>query len=234
MSATAITPSDSTRKAVEALRSGNINDFKDLLKQVARPHEQVTAAHTPPAELTLTEEQRRALERVDEVFGSVVPDTVRALEQAEVGRLLDERITLDIVKKMAASRIDDIRDTILNHSDVVAEEAGEEAPVASNGHFARQARVSSGQGDKEFSVEVRSGSVSMNPDTLKAMADDPEVDFTHEDYLACTTQTRVFDEHKAMLHLKAKAAERPGLVEALQNSTTEGAPSVAVYVRKRK
>lgn len=226
MTTTAMTPSSNVQRAVEALRNGSGN-IKDLLRDVAQPEDYEPEQVAPPS-LSMTDEQRAALDRVAEVFGSVVPDEVRELTPAEIGLLLDERITLDTVKKMAAARIDVIRDTVLNHSDMVGE--GEDAPIAKNGHKARTARVSSGSGDKEFSVETRSGSVSIDVKALKALSEDPEVDFSHEDYLACTTQTRVFDEHKAMLLLK----ERPEAVEAISRATNEASPSVAVYVRKRK
>lgn len=226
MTTTAITPSSNVQRAVEALRNGS-DDIKSILRDVAQPEDYEPSPTAPPS-LTLTDEQREALDRVAEVFGSVVPDEVRELTPAEIGLLLTERITLDTVKKMAAARIDAIRDTVLNHSDMAGE--SEDAPIAKNGHRARTARISSGEGDKEFSVETRSGSVSIDLDALKALVEDDEVDFTHEDYLACTTQTRVFDEHKAMLLLKSK----PEAVEAISRATVEGSPSVAVYVRKRK
>lgn len=221
-------------KAVAKVREGTIS-LDDLTDLLAPEPEAVETPEDLPTPATITDDERKALARVTDVFGSVVPAKRRKLKPSEVTALIDERDTLDTVEKMCSARKDDIRTTILNHNDVLVEEEGlaEDLQRDKDGvhYIHKQSYNGDGSTKRRFSVETRSGSANMNPSVLKALADDPEVeDFTHEDYLAMTEQTRVFDEHKAMLHLK----KNPDLVKHIQRAVTKGHPSVSVYVRNDK
>jgi hypothetical protein len=67
-------------------------------------------------------------------------------------------------------------------------------------------------------------------DKLKALADDPECELLdHDDWLAVTRQTRVFDEAKASLVLR----DKPELLRALAAATVPGAANTVINQRKK-
>lgn len=206
--------------------------LKEMVTQPAKALE--PAKISPPAQITKSE--REALERLPDVFGVVVPTEVRALEPKEIDQLLSERQVLKTIKEMAAKRIDDgIRTTVLNHNDTLfaegkSDEELAEADRTKDGHYVAPGKhPGEGENGKQFSVEPTKGKAQMDPNALKALSEDPEVEwFTHEDYLAMTTQTRVFDEAKVMLLLKRK----PELVRAVREATIRSNPTVAVWERK--
>jgi hypothetical protein len=123
-----------------------------------------------------------------------------------------------------------MRTTIFTHLDIEAEEAGltATAHLDKRGHFIVRGECLGAPGTgKKFTREVREGSCTLNADTLKSLIDRPDLDFTNEDYLEMTTQTRVVDEHKVMLALKRK----PSLINAIREATERSEPSAALYLR---
>lgn len=220
-----------------ALNKGTI-DYKALVDDLAPAPEKVVVERVEsrvPAPRELTSTDLEALKRLPEVFGSVQPESKRTLTDDEMTALHEERSVLKVVESVTSGRIDDIADVVKNHADLKAEDDfTDEAPrplLTKDGHWAVKRRFPVSDTDEDFSVEVRKGSATLDPAALKALADDPTFEgFTHADYLAMTEQTRVFDEHKAMLHLK----KRPELVEVLARATSRSAPSVSLYPRKRK
>jgi len=89
-------------------------------------------------------------------------------------------------------------------------------------------RLGTSDAPKQWSREVRQNAPSLNTVSLQALADNPDVDFDHDDFLAMTTQTRVVDENKVMLALK----KNPQLVVALQDAVVPGSKSASLYLRK--
>lgn len=221
-------------RQVQAKIDEGVVSLSDLLKVVAsKPDPLPAPAHLPlPAQITT--EQRKALERLPEVFGQVVPVERRDLLPSEIKALYAERDTLDEIEKLAADRKAAIRTTVCNHLDVVFESDSEKAtePVASerdkDGHYVAPGKAPIPDTDRCFSREVRSGSPSLNSELLKALVEAGELD--HEDYLEMTTQVRVVDENKVMLKLKKK----PQLVQAIAKATTMGRSVASLYVRKQK
>lgn len=220
--------------AQEQLRSNKpvkLSDLLDTLVQAERP----ALPAKIPLPVQITKSQREAIDLLPAVFGKVVPTERRKLVPAEVDALLEEYDVLKTIEKMVAERkTDGIRLTVLNHNDVAFEEqASDEADVErdKDGHYLRKAQVQgSPEATQAFSVEPRAGAASVSLSKLEEMVADPDVDFDQKDFLAMTTQVRVFDEHKAFLVLKKK----PELLAVLRDATTKGQSSVAVQPRARK
>jgi hypothetical protein len=223
------------KSAIEKITSGAIT-YDALLDFLAKPAPVPAPPAQPPLPAQITAKEREALDRLDEVYGKVVPTGVRLLEPTEVTQLLDERSVLKTIIEMAAKRVDDgIRTTVLNHNDEQLRTDNDEETVADfdvskDGHYVVAGKVrGDGSATEQFSVERQNGSVSLSVPALKALADDPEIDwFTHQDFLAMTEQTRVYSPERAMIQLKKK----PGLVRAIHEATTRGAPILKVQPRK--
>lgn len=229
--------------------------LSDLLDLVQVPTEAPSLPAKVASAKEITKAQRDAMARVPKVYGSVVPTEPRALEPGEVRDLIDERGTLDEVKKMTETRIADITLTVHNHLDAVYEDfiteqrlertrkvaaaGGDEQSVPPvqmadrdpKGHYVTAGTAEVEDRDKVFSREVRHGAPSLNVAALKALdTGEPDALLTHEEFLSMTTQTRVFDESKVMLALR----KNPALIKAIAAATTPGGDSTAVYLRNKK
>lgn len=185
-----------------------------------------------PMPVAITPEQREAITKVGEVFGKVVPTERRTLQATEVASLIEEKQTLDELKKMAEARHESIRTTVFNHFDVEAEAEGKAADAYRDkrGHYilTGEARATPEVG-KKFTREVRQQGPSLNASALEALArDDDFADLTWDDYLKMTTQVRVVDENKVMLALKKK----PDLVKAIARATNPGSRTASLNLRK--
>lgn len=221
------------------IRQGDSVTLKDLVAAVAPPPSLDTQPVEPPLPSEITDDERAALAHIQDVYGSVVPSTRRMLEPSEIASLVDERETATTIKGMVERRIEEIKHAALNHFDVRAEQEGiatpGETPVNGDGHYlldkAQNMRAGAPGAPKEFAKEARAGTPRIDPDALKAIAEDPEDDrLSHEDYLAMTTQVRVFDEHKAMLAIR----KDPNLAQAVAAASETSAPSTSLYLRKPK
>lgn len=214
------------------LANGKIVKLADLTKALAKPPTPPTPPAKVPLPAEITQAQREALELLPMIFGSVVPVEKRALQQSELTTLLTERQTLDTVEKMASERKADIRTSIVNHFDVVAEEQGvpEGTWRDADGHILKEAHVN--VESSAWSWEIREGSGGNLTDlALADLAADDSSPFSREDYLACTAQVRVVDENKLLLHLK----KNPHLAAEIAKAVTpKGAPVGSLYVRKAK
>lgn len=240
---------------MDKVRTGGIVTLSSLLsltKSLVPIAEAPVVAVATPKEIT--DSQRAAIKHLPDVFAQVIPGEVRALEPAEVESLIDERMTLDEVKKMAEARLADITVTVHNHLDTeyadqitedltdralkVAAAGGDESAVAvvrsaardEKGHYIVEGTVGAPGQTKQFSREVRHGSPSLNTALLAALdTGEPDALITHEEYLSMTTQVRQFDEAKAMLAIR----KNPALVQAIVKATEPGKDGVSVYLRNR-
>jgi hypothetical protein len=220
------------RTAIQKVNEGSLT-MSALLKALSPRPAEVAPPAQAPMPVAITDEQRRAVERVGEVFGRVVPTERRALQPAEVTALVEEKETLDALKKMAESRQESLRTTIFNHLDVEAEGSedfdADDLGRDARGHYTAKGEVRGTPGTaKKFTREVREGAPTLDSEALKALVEDPEVAFTHEDYLAMTTQIRVVDENKVMLALK----KNPALVHAVARATRPGSRTASLNLRK--
>ena len=220
------------RTAVERqLADGQIVSLADLKKALAQPAVQPPAPAKVPLPKQITAAQRDALEILPTVFGRVVPTEKRLLQPTELTDLHTERQTLDVVEKMAAARKADIRTAVVNHFDVQAGEA-EGAFRDSEGHVLTAAKAPIPGTDQAFSWEVRDGSGGdITDQALQDLVKNPDSSFTHDDYLAMTSQVRVVDEPKLLLHLRKHPELAAELAKAI---TPKGAPVGSFYVRSAK
>lgn len=223
---------------VAAVNSGSIT-WAALAKALVRrrPSEAPVTPPKLPLAAKISDEQIEALTKLLKIFGSVVPSVRRALEPKERAAIMEERQTLDVVGNMVESRKDGIRTSVLNHNDVTKESnnGGKplDAPADKDGHYFADDKdiISVPDSDRVFSWETSRREPDINLERLKALSEDPAVpEFTHTDWLAMTTQTRVFDEHKTMTHLKDNPALLSVIARAAEPATVRG----ALYVRKAK
>src|ERR1700758_3028985 len=103
--------------AIEGINSGSIS-WGDLAKALAGELDQPIEKYKKVLPTDITVEQYEAIEALPGIFGAVVPDTFRKLDEEELEDLIYEREVEDIIAKMLAKRKEDIRTTILNHFDV--------------------------------------------------------------------------------------------------------------------
>lgn len=219
------------KAAMDKIEGGSIS-LKDVLIALSPAQVSADAPAILPVPTQITAAQHQAVEKVSKVFGQVVPVERRTLSSTEIAALVEEKETLDELKKMAEGRQENIRITVFNHFDVEAEDMGTAEGVLrdSNGFYILGGEAR-GEPDtpKKFTREVRQGSPTLNASALKALADDPEVeDFTHEDYLKMTTQTRVFDESKVILAMK----KNPTLAVAISKAINPGNKTNSMNLRK--
>jgi hypothetical protein len=191
-----------------------------------------TSATTPPTPTTISEAEREALSRLPEVFGRVAPEAPAPLSSLEADALLVERTLLGTIEKLVKTRKDDIRAIVNNALDAALAESGEvddDTPRDAHGWCLVPGEVA-GDTEGRFVRTVRRGSVSVDLDRLQQLADDPECNLlTHEDWLALTRQTRVFDEAKAALALR----DNPELLRALAEATVTTGANTVVTQKKR-
>jgi hypothetical protein len=227
------------KEALDGINTGSIT-WANLARLLVRdrPTEVAPRPTKLPIPARITEEQILAMKRLLEIFGSVVPTVRRALEPKERAALMDERLVIDTVAAMAEGRKEGIRTTVLNHLDVTKESNNGGQPLDTatdkDGHYLADDKdiVTAGDSDKVFSWETSTFEPEINLAKLKALSDDPdEPMFTHNDWLAMTEQTRVWDEHKTMALLK----RRPELLSIIARAAEPAkAPRGALYVRKAK
>jgi hypothetical protein len=197
-----------------------------------------TPAYAPPAPVLpnprpLTEAQRKALEDLPSVYGTVSLAEARMLTSTEVRALLDERQTFDVIEKLIKTRREEIKATVYTHLDVALENTTPDDQLPErdvNGWYVAKGRVGCGDnGAKEFSREVSSSAPSVSVAAIKALADDPECDWvTPNDYLACTRSERVLDEAKVLDLLR----RRPEFtVRLLSEVAMPGSKHTALYLR---
>lgn len=218
-----------TNKVLAALDGGSVS-FSDLLRTVA-VRENVTASIPVdlPKQIVVTAAQSAALANAERIVNSgVTPVERRRLSQEELASLMEERETLDAISKMIEDRREAQRAAIFNHFDVEAEATGMVGERDKKGHLLEKAEAVVASAGKKFTREVRRSAPSLDADALAALVDDAESDFSHDDFLACTTQVRVLDEAKVLMHLR----KRPEVINALAKATSEGAASASLFVRK--
>jgi hypothetical protein len=220
--------------AASKVADGSIVKVADLLTTLAPVSARTQRPAKLPVPAAIKDEERRALARLPEVFGRVVPTERRMLTPAEGDALVEEKGVLDTIKKMVETRMASIRTAVFNHLDVEAERVDgfdpETAPYDKDGHYVLPGTLTvTTEASSTFKRETRGSAPSIGEADLKALADDPDhPEFTHADYLAMTEQTRVFDEHRFMLHLK----KRPELLGAIRAAAKPGSKTAALTLRK--
>lgn len=233
----AVTPElEAATKAVLAqVASGKIS-LTDVLKALVPDHnDRLPAPANVPLPAKITEKQKKALERLTEVYGKVVPTERRALQPTEIEALGHERETLDEIAKMAKARIENIRTTVYNHLDVEVEAedalwvSDAEAPLRDDkGFYIRSGEVTTPDLDGRFTREEREGSPTVTVEGLQAAK---EAGFlSHAEFLACTRQVRLVDENGIIDAIR----KNPAVLRALAQATTPGKKATSHYYRPKK
>lgn len=212
------------KMTVEQINDGAVTLDKVLATIAPQPVEEAAPA-TLPVPREITQEEEQALVKVSEVFGKVTPTERRKLTPEEISKLIEEKETLDTLKKMADSRLDEgVKVAIHNHLDVEAEEQGltKDARRNANGHYiiGGEARGTA-NAPKRFTREVRNPKPSINAARLQELVD-------HDTWLAITRPERVLDENKLMLALR----KNPELILKMAEATEIGKPVVSINLRK--
>lgn len=225
---------DTVGKAREKVADGTVVKMSDLLTTLVPGAQGAERPAKIPMPAAIKDDERKAIERLPEVFGKVVPTERRALQPVEVDALVEEKTVLDKIKKMVETRVANIRVTVYNHFDVEAESQPgfkpDEVMYDKDGHYILDGVATvSPSTTQTFKRETRGGAPTISEADLKALVDNPDFpDFTHEDYLAMTAPIRVVDENKFMLHLKKK----PSLLAAVKAATKPGNKTSALNLRK--
>jgi len=215
--------------AIEAVEKGTI-PFGDFLRTVAKKESSVETSVDLPSPTVISPEVRAEIVKfVSETLGNgITPSERRPLTAEEVVSLMEERLMIDKIDSIIKDRKDSHRSAIFNHMDIEDESVGNFGERDSKGHLLNKSAVIASGTGKKFTREIRTSSPSLSAEDLEQMVNDPSVDFTHDDYLACTTQVRALDEAKVLLHLR----KRPEIVDALAKATKVGSQTSALYVRK--
>lgn len=190
--------------------SGSI-DWKDLAKLLSSSEEKTVEKYKKVLPTDITVEQFEAIEALPGIFGVVVPDTFRKLDEEELEDLVYEREVEDVIAKMLAKRKEDIRTTILNHFDVKNE--GSDAPRDKDGHFLKS--NSEVVGNKKFTWEVNDPDPIINQDKLEEL-------LTEDEWMHVTVDTRVFDEERAMDYLKLHPELMDKIVQSVETPKPVG------------
>jgi hypothetical protein len=238
--------------ALQLLRDKPDTTLETLAAQVASDLQRVPAPEAPPfpklpKHVELTDEVKRALKRLPDMFNSVEPETRRPLAQAELDLLTLEQSVISTIGAALIARQEAIKETIRNHMDADAEAKGLAVPadktdpatgtviVAAtprdqNGHYLLA-------GPKE-PYQVQSGPVlwSQERSAPTPKASDGELQnafrdgsVTREEYLAVSREVRVLDQEKTRAFIR-KAPER-GLA-LLRRITVGGKPKSSLYIRE--
>lgn len=223
----ALSPTDTVREdVVRKLAFSKSVTLADVLKEIAPKGASVVSKPVPlpPA---ISQAQEEALATLVQVFGSVVPETVRALSETEVGDLLLERRVLTEIETLAKDRKSDIRTTVLNHLDTVYAD-DPSIPRDKEGHVLIKDTVETPDDSECFSWEIRNSGGDLDEARLKALEEQGVI--SHDDYLAMTEQVRVVNPNRVLEVLKAK----PSLLDALAQATTPVTKTGGLYVRAKK
>ena len=187
-----------------------------------------------PAIIKLTEGDKIVLQQLPAVFGNVTVQERRELAPHEVKDLLDERAAIDQIAKKLDERKKTIAIMVKNHCDVevdaLPEDVRENLLRDEHGHYILPGSIDCPDLGKRFTREVRENAPTITAEALLEISKDSESGFSHEDYLACTTQTRVVDEAKATLHFR----EHPEAIGAFARAMERGKRIVSVYIRNLK
>lgn len=224
-----------------ALRQGgHLQDVVDSLGIAPTPVVRRTEVAEVPETAMITPEVREALKALPRVFGKVIVEERRALQDAEIGDVYAEYKNIRTIGDTLKQREEVLKENIRTHIDVRAEGNGvNDADLDDSGHYllptkGNPVRVSIPNSNEQFSLEYRSGRAGKTAISSEALLDAyEEGTITREQYLSLTRERRVFDEEKAS---KAVLAD-PSLLSVLRDAsvrTGQTNPGTSLYLRKAK
>lgn len=188
----------------------------------------------PVPVLELTEAEQDAITALLQVIEDVrLPSSARKMEPKEISDVVRLKAAAEKAGKAVEKATLAAKVAFFNHADEVATEKGQvddTTPITKEGWFVIEDKISGavpGEGQKPVR-EVRSGSVTLAAEDLKALVDSGDLD--HADYLALTRQVRVLDE--ARLH--EVIDRKPHLAEVIDKAVKVGSPQASFTLRANK
>lgn len=200
-------------------------DVWDVL--VSGDHSKSRTPAVPPAPSSLSDAQKDALKRLPEVYGKVVPKTVRRLTAVEARAIVEERDVIDTIMGVLKTRKDvSIRETIANHLDMLLEgeytpDQLEEIPLDAKGHYQEKQEASIDGSGRKFQKTISDPKPTLGIAAVEKAHKDGIID--RKTYLKITRKPdlpRVLDEDGLIRAMKAD----PALLFTLA-PLTEKAPS---------
>lgn len=205
---------------LSGLRAKPDADLPALLVEAFVPR---TTSTTSPVNVkipALTEQHRKDLAALPEVFGKVAVTEPRLLSEAELRDLVTERDTIDRLLTVMKKRKDEtLRENLANHLDRVAEEQGlvsEGEETDAKGHyFVKQDAPVEGTGRKVQAI-VSESKATVDSGALLDLLN--EGILTRAEYLALTSEPevrRVWDPAKA----RKAILKDPSLLDKVAQAT---------------
>lgn len=184
-----------------------------------------------PDVVALTDEQRKALRRLPEVYGSVVPLEDRRLTEDEMEAIVVERTVIDtILAPLKKRKEESIREVLANHLDHLLEAETPEADRPSSdpkGHYRTRQDVSVPKTGKKVQRTVTDPEPYLTAAAALRAYEDGAID--RATYLKITTKPdvpRVLDESGLTKAVK----KDPSLMLALAQYTERNDPVTTIKV----
>lgn len=232
---------------VEALEGGH--SIEEVIEALLA--DRIVAAEQPPPPPVkpqpLTEDERAALKRLPQVFGSVAPTTRRKLNATEMESLVDERNVIStILSRLEERKSDSIRETLAHHFDVLAEEEAlrglpegvskraQKEAVASirrdaKGHYAvkQEQQTEHGKAQRIVSGGKVSGPTSAD---IQRLYDEGKID--RKTWMAITEVPVVAPPKRNLSQARLREAVKrdPSLMFLLAGVTRENLPTTTIKV----
>lgn len=180
----------------------------------------------------ITDEQKKALRQIVDLYGQVVPTEPRLLTPTELTLITKERKTIDLLLKFLEARKEEsIRETLAYHLDKVAEAQDdfdpETAPKDRRGHYAVKQKQPVPDTDLNLNRSVSHPKPTIDGATIQALHEQGVLD--RAEYLALTSMPvvkRNFDETKAREAFK----KNPALLFKVAKAVKQGLPTTTIKV----
>lgn len=232
MTTTTTTDSEPVSKAIALLQTGNplVTILGSLVKT---PTAEVSPiSKDVPKRVVVTETIQEAVRTLGLNIAGHQHLTVaeqRPLTQTELDTLSAERDALDAIEKYVKARKEAHKTMLYNHWDAeILAGDGPKPALDDSGRFLTKVSTNAQGGSRHFDRQMAEGKPYITETALKEVAESGEIDgFDHQAYLACTTETRVFDEEKTLIRMR----NHQPTIEALREACKMGAASTSFYHR---
>lgn len=237
-------------RQIVAKGTTNLTELAKGMINPEAPDEEQAVVPFPgaPKPVVITDDHRKALAEIGDVFGLVQPEKRRALTLKEREQVYREQQVLKVVLELMATRQEDLKEIVRNDMDVTAEKKGVAHPNDTTedqaterddkGHYIlakpqQPERLHIPGTNQEWSREFRSGGIGIaaNLGTVEQMVEDGEI--SRKAYLAVSEERRVWSEGKAMLAL-AKPDLRDDVIKIVRAMTFVKKPGTSLFTRKKK
>lgn len=227
---------DGVLARVQGNQPFTVSELADLMARPPARLPQGNPLPGPAPQVNFTDKLRRALKGLPAVFGVVMPTERRKLESAELVRLTEEIITIDVLLDELTQRREAIKEVVRIHQDFEAEAEGiteRVAEGAAKGHYL------AGQPGKPFKTAVEGyadpwqqryvkGGTSQQLSLLQELLDAGTI--TQAEFNGFTRAVRVLDEDK----IRAAIRQRPRRsLQILSAITRRSAPGASLYAPKK-